>query len=53
MKAESLLLATQQVRELGGTIIDLMRLGDKQAPGQGILGFQFGQRVRKAAVKLN
>jgi len=45
-KAESLLLATQQVRELGGTIVDLMRLGDEQAPGRGILGLQFGQRVR-------
>jgi len=44
-KAESLMLATQQVRELGGTIIDLMRLGDEQAPGRGILGLQFGQSV--------
>jgi type IV pilus assembly protein PilC len=45
MKADSLMLATQQVRELGGTILDLMRIGEDAVPRKGLLGLQLGQRV--------
>ena len=45
MKADSLMLATQQVRELGGTILDLMRIGEDAVPRKGLLGIQLGQRV--------
>ena len=45
MKADSLVLATQQVRELGGAILDLMRIGEDEVGRKGLLGIQFGQRV--------
>ncbi|HUX16548.1 MAG TPA: type II secretion system F family protein, partial [Phycisphaerae bacterium] len=46
MKADSLMLATQQVRELGGTILDLIRIGEEEVSRKGLLGsIQFGQRV--------
>ncbi len=45
MKADSLMLATQQVRELGGTILDLMRIGEDAVSRKGLLGLQLGQRV--------
>jgi len=45
LKADSLVLATQQVRQLGGTILDLMRIGEDAVPRKGFLGLQIGQRV--------
>jgi len=46
MKADSLVLATQQVRALGGTILDLIRIGEEEVARKGLLGsIQFGQRV--------
>jgi type IV pilus assembly protein PilC len=46
MKADSHTLAMQQVRELGGTIVELMRVADDEAPGNGLLArFGLGERV--------
>ena len=41
MKAGSQVLAMQQVRELGGTIVELMRVTDEEAPSKGLLA-RFG-----------
>jgi type IV pilus assembly protein PilC len=46
LKAESQVLAAQQARELGGTILELARVADEEAPAKkGLLALSFGERV--------
>ncbi len=48
LRAETLVAATQQVRGMGGVILDVFRVGDEEARGQASgrgLNLRFGQRV--------
>ena len=42
LKAESMVLATQIVREMGGVPVDIVRVGDEAVEKKGFLGLDLG-----------
>ena len=42
LKAESMVLATQTVREMGGVPVDITRVGDEGVAKKGFLGLDLG-----------